>query len=741
MNNYDLGKYLYELLPHTYKVGDETTDYTLRRYIEALNGGFGTVMREAQEIVNLIDVERVPERFLPYIANMCGIEFDNDIDTDLQRKILVNIVDIYKRKGTKEVIKFVAREITGIDADAREGHHFVFRTWGTNPHDEMLGNYSTPKTFSSTQNYVYYLGGDEKTSRFTTYVTLFTDQDVDDVDIKEELIRRFTKGLIPSYINLVFRLRGASIEEEVIYPVLTEEYRDIENFGEVRKSNIQYTDDYAILKTKDDDTVLRLNITENHSDSNINLTEIEYIPLNIWDIDTMLINEDVIDEQVLSSISYEHTDNIIDQNVSVIGVSLNKNELSLDVNTKETLIATINPQNATNTNVSWQSNAPSIAGVSYLGEVSAHSVGTAIITVTTEDGAKTDTCTVTVTETQINTPVSSITISETNKTVMLGESFSLTYTIYPINATNTRVTWSSSEPSVAHVSNSGYVTTLGQGNTTITVTTEDGNKTASCYLTVEIENNTEDTPPSGNNNTVLDMQYANQHECIPNCPESIDWKYKPRLGHGMTIPRSYIDNTPWKAFGQWLTVYNENGKTLVENVGVELTDFKMWRYDINTNQWKLINEGFDYGAFYLEDFWDDGNAPLPNNKVLSSDKRTYKCLMNSATSGRCFHPFSPQIDWSSVGFDYVTGPCYVVSQVKFRLIKWDESGVDNRAKAHLCVDVGGDYWIYKGATFDSQWRHNGDFAIGNYIKATSDWKYAYATSCPQSWDKGFPVDY
>lgn len=540
MNNYDLGKYLYELLPHTYKVGDETTDYTLRRYIEALNGGFGTVMREAQEIVNLIDVERVPERFLPYIANMCGIEFDKDIDTDLQRKILVNIVDIYKRKGTKEVIKFVAREITGIDADAREGHHFVFRTWGTNPHDEMLGDYSTPKTFSSTQNYVYYLGGDEKTSRFTTYVTLFTDQDVDDVDIKEELIRRFTKGLTPSYINLVFRLRGASIEEEVIYPVLTEEYRDIENFGEVRKSNIQYTDDYAILKTKDDDTVLRLNITENHSDSNINLTEIEYIPLNIWDIDTMLINEDVLDEQVLSSISYEHTDNIIDLNVSVIGVSLNKNELSLDVNTKETLIATINPQNATNTNVSWQSNAPSIAGVSYLGEVSAYSVGTAIITVTTEDGAKTDTCTVTVTETQINTPVSSITISETNKTVMLGESFSLTYTIYPTNATNTRVTWSSSEPSVAHVSNSGYVTTLGQGNTTITVTTEDGNKTASCYLTVEIENNTEDTPPSGNNNTVLDMQYANQHECIPNCPESIDWKY----AYATSCPQSWDKGFP-----------------------------------------------------------------------------------------------------------------------------------------------------------------------------------------------------
>ena len=110
--------------------------------------------------------------------------------------------------------------------------------------------------------------------------------------------------------------------------------------------------------------------------------------------------------------------------------------------------------------------------------------------------------------------------------------------------------------------------------------------------------------------------------------------------------------------------------------------------------------------------------------------------MNSATNGRCFHPFSAQKNWSDFGFS--GSPSYVVSQVKFRLIKWNETGVDNRANANLCVNVGGDYWIYKGASFDSQWRHNGDFAIGNFIKATNDWQYAYATSCPQSWDKGFP---
>lgn len=274
----------------------------------------------------------------------------------------------------------------------------------------------------------------------------------------------------------------------------------------------------------------------------------------------------------------------------------------------------------------------------------------------------------------------------------------------------------------------------------IRVTDSNNNTATSNKFTIYV-NSSGSGGSSGNVNTnslVLNMQHASSHNCIPNCPESIDWKYRPRMGHGIAIPNSYQDGQPWKAFGQWLTVYKENGKQLVENVGVELTDFKMWRYNENTNQWVLVNDTFDYGSFYLEDFWDDGNAPLNSNKILSSDKKTYKCLMNSATQGRCFHPFSSQKNWSDYGFS--GSPSYVVSQVKFRLIKWDENGVDNRANANLCVDVGGDYWIYKGASFDSQWRHNGDFAIGNYIKATSEWQYAYATTCPQSWNKGFPVD-
>ena len=249
------------------------------------------------------------------------------------------------------------------------------------------------------------------------------------------------------------------------------------------------------------------------------------------------------------------------------------------------------------------------------------------------------------------------------------------------------------------------------------------------------------------------MQYASAHEALPNAPIDDVWKDKPRQGKGSTIPtqsctecasgthtasESYSAGSLWSTFGQWGTIFKIKDTDLVQNVGVEITDFKMWRYNINTNQWVLINDTFDYGAFYYETFWDDGSAPLNDHKILSSDKKTYKCLMDSATAGRCFHPFSTQKKWADYGF--TSNPSYIVSQMKARLIVWDKSGPDNRASANLCMGVGGDYWIRQGASFDSQWRHNGDIAIGYYKKITSDWQYVYMTTCPQNWDKGFPCD-
>lgn len=87
--------------------------------------------------------------------------------------------------------------------------------------------------------------------------------------------------------------------------------------------------------------------------------------------------------------------------VSVIGVSLSKSSLNIEVGTTYSLHATVTPNNATEQSVSWSSNNTSVATVDQSGKVTAVKAGTATITVTTEDGGKTATCVVTV-ETKSN---------------------------------------------------------------------------------------------------------------------------------------------------------------------------------------------------------------------------------------------------------------------------------------------------------------------------------------------------
>lgn len=87
-----------------------------------------------------------------------------------------------------------------------------------------------------------------------------------------------------------------------------------------------------------------------------------------------------------------------DEKIVVTGVSLNRTSLTLTEGESSKLSATVNPNNATNKNVTWSSSDTSVATVDANGNVTAKKVGTATITVTTTDGNKTSTCTVTVNE-------------------------------------------------------------------------------------------------------------------------------------------------------------------------------------------------------------------------------------------------------------------------------------------------------------------------------------------------------
>lgn len=162
-------------------------------------------------------------------------------------------------------------------------------------------------------------------------------------------------------------------------------------------------------------------------------------------------------------------------------IILDKTNIELTEGEEVTLSATIIPDNAINKNITWASNNNDVATV-VDGKVTAHKKGNAVITVKSEDGGITATCNVTVNVKPI--PVESISLSKAEAVLTEGDSITLEAEIYPGNATNKNMVWTSSDNTVATVTN-GKVNAIKVGNSTITVTTEDGNRTATCNITVK----------------------------------------------------------------------------------------------------------------------------------------------------------------------------------------------------------------------------------------------------------------
>ena len=169
---------------------------------------------------------------------------------------------------------------------------------------------------------------------------------------------------------------------------------------------------------------------------------------------------------------------VVANTVSVTSITLDKTSLALTEQETFQLTATVKPDNATDKTVTWSTSNAAIATVSNNGLVTAVAEGSA--TITAKAGDKTATCTVTVAKKVID--VSSITLSNTSIALTEQETFQLSATVNPSNATDKTVTWSSSNTAVATVSNNGLVTAVKEGSATITA--KAGDKTATCTVTV-----------------------------------------------------------------------------------------------------------------------------------------------------------------------------------------------------------------------------------------------------------------
>ena len=186
---------------------------------------------------------------------------------------------------------------------------------------------------------------------------------------------------------------------------------------------------------------------------------------------------------VTHEISIAEIDSVVFQTPAPIpatGVTLNKESLSLIVGSSETLTAVVSPLNVINSTVTWSSSNPAAASVNAGGVVTALSVGTAVITASTQGGAHTAGASVTV----LPVSVQSITLNKNLLELNIGASETLAASVLPSNATNQAVTWTSSNNAVAAVNSGGVVTAVSTGTAVITAETADGGLSATCAVIV-----------------------------------------------------------------------------------------------------------------------------------------------------------------------------------------------------------------------------------------------------------------
>lgn len=182
-------------------------------------------------------------------------------------------------------------------------------------------------------------------------------------------------------------------------------------------------------------------------------------------------------------------------------LSFSEGKINLAINgvTTQVLKLTTQPTNASTSLITWDSSNKKVATVDSTGKVKAVGNGDTTITAKTTDGTNlTASCSISVT-----TNVSSVKLQKNKITLNLSnkKQDKLNYSYAPSNATNTKITWTSSNKSVAIVANNGVVTAKSVGNATIKVSIN--GKTATCEVTVNPKSVTMFNSPTQGTKAVL----------------------------------------------------------------------------------------------------------------------------------------------------------------------------------------------------------------------------------------------
>lgn len=166
-------------------------------------------------------------------------------------------------------------------------------------------------------------------------------------------------------------------------------------------------------------------------------------------------------------------------------------------------------------------------------------------------------------ETDIAYNVASIKLSNSNINLSKkGEQQTIKASISPANATNKTLTWKSSNPTVATVDQNGKVTAVSNGTTNITVTTQDGNKTATCKVTVNIPKPVEPTKP-----VTPDKPSVSATSVKLNKPSLTLYKGKTYTLKATVKPKTYNSGIKWSSSANKYATVSSKGKITAKKSG------------------------------------------------------------------------------------------------------------------------------------------------------------------------------
>lgn len=205
--NINFADHLYERLPEVYRREDakKGIDFTLKRYLEALDeGGVQLVFSELLSLYDILEVDKCPPEVLPLLSKMLGYNYIEEVDVETQRKIIANLIELYKRKGTKSVINFITREFTQFDTQVIELQYRIFKTWSPNPKGVPKSEYVEPRTLGNKMTYdTCHLYSQEGMYNYKGIVVV-CDAQATQVELLNRLLREF----LPVYCNLYLKING-----------------------------------------------------------------------------------------------------------------------------------------------------------------------------------------------------------------------------------------------------------------------------------------------------------------------------------------------------------------------------------------------------------------------------------------------------------------------------------------------------------------------------------------------------